>query len=116
MPLSPAAVTQETSLLSASPNVTIPGDAMGRIAFNATITFTSIAAVTGQEQTVTVPGAVVGNNVFATPQAQINPVANTQPLSWSSWISAASTVTVRVVNASAGAITPNAVVWRIDIF
>jgi hypothetical protein len=116
MPLSSVTASAYDAALTAG--TAQPGgyDALGRIPYVASVTFTAVAAATGQEQAVTVPGAVVGNNVFATPLAQINPGAATQGLIWNSWVSAANTVTIRIVNVTAGSITPNVVNWRIDVF
>jgi hypothetical protein len=75
---------------------------------SAILTFPSIAAQTCQEQTLTVRGAVAGQGAFFSPGANLGS-AN---LSWSSWISANNTVSVRICNPSEKAITPLPVTWN----
>lgn len=82
------------------------------LAASATLTFTAIATVTGQEQTIAVPGAVVGNAVAASPATNLGNTA----LAWSAWVSAAGVVSVRVVNPTAGSVTPSAVAWTAVVF
>jgi hypothetical protein len=90
-------------LKAGSSGSTIAGDFTG----SATLTYTAIAAQTCQEQTLTVTGATSGKPTFASPAA--TPGSN---LSWSAWVSASNTVSVRVCNPSAGPITPAAVSWQ----
>lgn len=71
-----------------------------------TITYTSIAANTCQEQTVTVTGAVGGRPVFASPVGQLG--ANLAP---SARVSGTNTVSIKVCNVTVGAITPAAIPW-----
>jgi len=75
---------------------------------SATLTFNPVAAQTCNEQTVMVPGATGGKAAFFSPAA---PLGSTN-LSWSSWVSAADTVSVRVCNLTAGPITPRSVTWN----
>lgn len=74
---------------------------------SATLTYTAIAANTCQEQTITVTGSTSGKPAFFSPAATLG---NTN-LSWSSWVSATNTVSVRVCNPTVGSITPSAVAW-----
>jgi len=71
-----------------------------------TLTFTSIAAQTCQDQTLSVPSAVAGTAAFFSPGAELG-----AGLTWSSRVSATGVVTVRVCNATGGAITPQAITW-----
>lgn len=75
---------------------------------SATLTYTAIAAQTSQEKTLTITGASTTNfGVFCSPRATLGN-AN---VSWSAWVSAADTVSVRVTNPTAASITPSAVAW-----
>lgn len=75
---------------------------------SATLTYTAISAATCQEQTMTITNASTTNKgASCSPGATLGN-AN---VSWSSWVSAASTVSVRVCNPTAGSITPSAVSW-----
>jgi len=79
---------------------------------NVALTFTSISAVTGQEQPATVTGARVGDDVSASPP---NNLGNTALL-WNARVSADNTVQVRVINPTAGALTPTSPsTWRITV-
>jgi hypothetical protein len=78
----------------------------------ATLTYTAIAAQTCQEQPVTVTNSTTTNfGVSASPRATLGNVN----LSWSAWVSAAGTVSVRVCNPTAGSITPSAVAWGVKV-
>jgi len=75
---------------------------------SAILTFPSISAQSCQEQTLTVRGAVAGQGAFFSPGASLgNP-----NLSWSSWVSANNTVSVRVCNPSNNVVRPSAVTWN----
>ncbi len=73
--------------------------------------FGSIPAQSSATQTITVTGASIGDNCHASPNADIG-----AGLIWSAWISGGSTVTVRVSNPTAGAITPVTATWRADVW
>jgi hypothetical protein len=77
-----------------------------------TLTFGSIAAGGSEDLVVTVTGATTstGSVAFASPQSSL--VAG---LSWCARVSGTNNVTVRVVNSTAGPITPAAVVWRATV-
>lgn len=98
------------NLNSAPPNTTNPVGTppVTLIPGSATLTYTSISAQTCQEQTLTVNGATAGKGAFFSPAATLG---NTN-LSWSAWVSASATISVRVCNPTTGAITPNAVTWN----
>ncbi len=74
-----------------------------------TAAWTSIAAQSGQEQTFTIAGVLTNGIASASPTTDLG---NTN-LVWSARVSAANTVTVRIVNPTSGALTPNAVNWNI---
>lgn len=73
----------------------------------ATLDFPSIAAQTCAELTITVTGAAVGSAVSVGP-----PAALEAGLSATGYVSATSTVTVRLCNVTTGAIDPAAATWR----
>jgi hypothetical protein len=76
----------------------------------AVLDFPNIPAQTCAELNMTVTGAVVGDEVRLGPPSTIE--AN---LSWSGYVSAADTVTIRVCNPSAGAINPVSATWRATV-
>jgi len=78
---------------------------IGRIGVN--ITPASVAAATSAPQTFTVPGAQVGDAVFVTPPA-VNP--GVAPVT--ARVSAADTVSISFMNATAGALVPSAGVYQ----
>jgi hypothetical protein len=73
-----------------------------------TLTFGTVSAQTCAERSVTVQGIASGDPSQATPSATLGNVN----LNWSSWISADSTLMIRVCNPSTASITPNAVAWN----
>ncbi|MGF6951869.1 hypothetical protein QF028_004374 [Neobacillus sp. B4I6] len=73
--------------------------------------FGSIPAQGSAIQTITVSGASIGDNCYVSPNADIG-----AGLVWSAWVSAGSTITVRVSNPTAGAITPTTATWRADLW
>ena len=109
----PRSAAQVTNLTTARQSGTLPQepyDFGAIISHSASITWTSIAANTTQEQSVTVLGASAGNNVDVTPVS--SPGAG---LLWTGYVSTSGTVVVRMANVTTGAITPNTVSWRIDV-
>jgi hypothetical protein len=73
-----------------------------------TLTYAAISAQTCQERTLTITGVSTTNfGVSCAPRATLG----NSNLSWSSWVSASNTVSVRVCNPSSGNITPLAVTW-----
>lgn len=76
----------------------------------ATLDFGSISAQTGAELTIAVPGAATGDSVAIAP-----PAALEAGLAVFGYVSAANTVTVRCVNATAGAINPASASYRATV-
>ena len=74
-----------------------------------TLDFSSIAANTTAELTITVTGAVVGDTCSATPNG-----APEAGLVWSAYVSSANTVTVRLGNTTTSSIDPASRSWRVD--
>lgn len=82
----------------------------GRLSTTATLDFPSIAAAGQQELTVTLTGAVVGD------QVQVGPPATLEGgLVPSARVSAPDTVTVRLSNITGAAIDPASAAWRVTI-
>lgn len=79
------------------------------LTLNPVLTYGSIGAGLAAEQPATIPGAAVGDIVEACPSTDLGNTA----LGWCARVSAANTIQVKVVNNSAGALTPSAVAWRI---
>ena len=77
----------------------------------ATLTYTMIASETCQEQSATATGAATTGVASASPGLSLG----STKLSWSAWVSATNTVSVRVCNPSAGAITPATVSWNLSV-
>jgi len=75
----------------------------------ATLTFGTITALTSSEQDITVTGAAVGDNCYATPQA--DPGAN---VAWSCYVKAANKVTVRMTAVATSVTTDRT--WRADVW
>lgn len=75
------------------------------------LNFGSIAAQAGAELTVTVTGAVVGDEVVANPNS--SPEAG---LVWNAWVSATDTVTLRVTNVTAAPIDPGNRTWKFRVY
>jgi hypothetical protein len=73
--------------------------------------FTSIAAGTTAETTITVTGAAVGDDATAHPNS-----APEAGLMWAATVTAANTVTLRLANVTSGAIDPVARTWRINVW
>jgi hypothetical protein len=83
---------------------------LGILSASTTLDFPSIATQDSTELTVTVTGAAVGNAVQLAPPSSIE-----SGLTWSGYVSAADTVTVRVVNATGGAIDPASATWGVIV-
>jgi hypothetical protein len=78
---------------------------------SATLDFGSIAAQDDLELTITVTGASVGDAVALGP-----PAALESGLAATGYVSAADTVTVRLVNGTAGAIDPASATWKVLVY
>jgi hypothetical protein len=77
-----------------------------------TLDFPSVAATGGaQILTITVSGAAVGDMVVGVPPITLN-----SGLIDRYWVSAANTVTVQLINTTAGAIDPPALTWKIFVY
>ena len=79
--------------------------------FSQALDFGSIAAQTSAELTVTVTGAVAGDEVVANP--------NSSPetgLVWNAWVSATDTVTLRAANVTVAAIDPANRTWKFRVY
>lgn len=81
------------------------------IAGTPTVTQGNISAATGAEIDVTVTGAAVGDAVFACPSTDLGS-AN---LAWCARVKTTDTVSVRIVNPTAGTINPSDVAWRVFV-
>lgn len=80
------------------------------ISGTATLDFPSISANTISTLTVTVTGAVVGDSVSLAPPSGIN-----AGLMWSGFVSAANTVTIRLLNTTGSAIDPASATWKVNV-
>ena len=76
-----------------------------------TLDFASIASLTEADLTITVTGAVVGNEV-----ALGLPASPTSGIIFNAFVSAANTVTVRAHNYTAGAIDPASATYSVRVF
>lgn len=83
---------------------------LGLLSASATLDFPSIATQDSAELTITVTGAATGDAVQLAPPSGIE-----ADLTWCGYVSAADTVTVRVVNATAGAIDPASATWGVIV-
>ncbi|OME62298.1 hypothetical protein BSK59_02170 [Paenibacillus odorifer] len=99
-------ITREVMHLKINNGVTISGHMRG----NRTITFPSIPAHSTSEQTITVTGAGLGDSAYVSPNG--SPEVG---LTWSAYVSAIDTVTVRLTNVTTAAIAPTARSWRCDV-
>lgn len=82
-----------------------------RLTATAVLDFPSIAAGTIQALAITVTGAATGDAVALGPPSGIE--AN---LMWSGRVSAANTVTIRLLNISGAPIDPASATWRATVF
>lgn len=87
------------------------GGALGVLTATATLDFPSISANSAEALTITVTGAAVGDSVFLG-----LPAAFEDDLTAVGWVTAADTVTVRVLNNSGGAIDPASATFRATVF
>ncbi|WP_326646679.1 hypothetical protein OG884_18805 [Streptosporangium sp. NBC_01755] len=76
----------------------------------ATLDFASIAAGAVGTLTATVTGAATGDFAIASPPGNL-----TAGLVHSAFVSAANTVTIRIINGTAGAIDPASATWGIAV-
>ena len=77
----------------------------------ATLDFSSIAANLAASLTITVHDVNPGDLVVATPASNPN-----NAITWSAFVSAKDTVTVRTANNSAGAVDQGAIEWTVLVF
>ncbi len=83
----------------------------GHVSNTATLDFGSTASGACSELTIAVSGAAANDTVTLGAPAAIE-----AGLTWSGFVSAADTVTVRVCNPTGGAIDPASATWRADIW
>lgn len=76
----------------------------------ASLTLGAIVAALTTTQTITVNGAVVGDPVLVIP-----PTAIEAGVMWVAWVSAANTVTLRVVNNTLALLTPAVANWTVIV-
>lgn len=76
----------------------------------AALSFGSIAARTCRDSSISVPGADQGSAASASPSGDIG-----AGLTWSAWVPAAGSVTVRVCNLNASTATPSALNWKVQV-
>lgn len=81
----------------------------------AALDFPNMATGTEQELAITVSGAADGDDCRAVPFVTTPFSALEAGLSWSAWVSAANTVTVRLRNNSASSINPVSRSWRATV-
>lgn len=80
----------------------------------ATLNFGSVSAHSSAELTITVTGAAVGDVCYGSPN-----LALVSGFTWSVYCAAANTITVRVLNGTAGALDPDGAggaTWRVDVW
>jgi hypothetical protein len=76
----------------------------------ATLDFPAINGLSTSELTITVAGATIGSSCSCAPNTTVE-----AGLSWSCYVSAANTVTVRLSNVSAGVIDPASKSWKVTV-
>jgi hypothetical protein len=81
-----------------------------RLSAAATLTWGGIAQNTCWESNITLTGATVGDEVMLGPPATVD-----RGFQWSGYVSAASTVTVRMCKITSGTMTPVSGTWRATI-
>lgn len=77
---------------------------------SAVLTYGALGTTASANLTITVTGAVVGDDCYAVPNG--TPSAG---ILYTWWVSAADTVTVRATNITTGTITPTAITWRAQV-
>jgi hypothetical protein len=93
---------------SGTANILVPGNCVMN---TATLDFPSIAAGASADLTMTVTGAVVGYSV-----SHGLPAAPAAGIVWSSFVSAANTVTIRATNITLVAVNPASATYRATVF
>lgn len=90
-----------------------PGSDYAKVPLTATATldFGSIAAAASEDLTITVAGAVIG---YSTTYGL--PASPTAGITWTSFVSAADTVTIRATNITASAVDPASATYRATVF
>jgi hypothetical protein len=83
------------------------------ISSTAALNWGSISRQSSATKTMTVTGAAVGDNCYVSPNGTI-----TAGCSWCAWISAANTVTIQMVNATASSVDPDSTgrTWRASVW
>ncbi|GII87066.1 hypothetical protein Ssi03_50560 [Sphaerisporangium siamense] len=85
--------------------------AVAPLTATATLDFASISAGAIGTHTVTVTGAAAGDKVALGPPAAIE-----AGLIWCAYVSAANTVTIRLLNTTGGAVDPASASWKVAVF
>ncbi|GAA0403043.1 hypothetical protein GCM10009530_63780 [Microbispora corallina] len=78
---------------------------------SAALDFPSIAAGAVATLSITVTGAAVGDRVAVAAPSTVN-----AGLMWCAHVSAADTVTIRLLNTTGGAIDPASATWKVSVF
>jgi hypothetical protein len=100
-----------TTNLYFTPNTSVRHTVNHGLVFTATLNFASTNAQSSNDQTIAATGAALGDVVsLGVPNAAVN--ANT---SYSAWVSAAGTVTVRFNNYSSGTIDPASGLFKVFV-
>lgn len=89
----------------------LAGNAASINIITATVDLGSVAANTSEVETATVPGVVTTDFVIAE-----KPTLEAGLLIGSCWVSAANTVSIQVINTTAGAIDESSETWRFLVF
>jgi hypothetical protein len=83
----------------------------GHLAGTQSLTFPAIAANSSNVQTITITGASVGDNCYSSPSGDVG-----TNLVWSSWVSSANTISIRLANPTTASITPTVQTWRAGVW
>ncbi|GHE47354.1 hypothetical protein GCM10017673_56500 [Streptosporangium violaceochromogenes] len=108
--MSSTAKGQPNGLATLNGNGRVPAGQV-RLTATATLDFASIAAGAVGTLTVTVTGAATGDFVVVAPPGNLN-----VGLVAFGFVSAADTVTIRLLNGTAGAIDPASASWKVTVF